>query len=91
MVPNIAIMLQLQHTLGDNTISEPSATVCATPEEWNPAAPSNLMSFPGDEEMLLIRQGPGDVEVVAAPKEIKLRILYCYRSAFLCRRYYSWF
>ena len=24
-----------------------------------PAAPSNLMSFPGDEEMLLIWQGPG--------------------------------
>ena len=44
---------------GDNTISEPSATVCATPEEWMPAAPSNLMSFPGDEEMLLIWQGPG--------------------------------
>ena len=44
---------------GDNTISEPSATVCATPEEWMPAAPSNLMSFPGDEEMLLIWQAPG--------------------------------
>ena len=44
---------------GDNTISEPSATVCATPQEWMPAAPSNLMSFPGDEEMLLIWQGPG--------------------------------
>ena len=44
---------------GDNAISGPSATVCATPEVWAPAAPSNLMSFPGDEEMLLIWQAPG--------------------------------
>ena len=44
---------------GDNAISAPSATLCATPEEWVAAAPSNLMSFPGDEEMLLVWQGPG--------------------------------
>ena len=44
---------------GDNAVSVPSETLCATPEEWIAAAPSNLMSFPGDEEMLLIWQGPG--------------------------------
>ena len=44
---------------GDNAISAPSANLCATPEEWVAAAPSNLMSFPGDEEMLLVWQGPG--------------------------------
>ena len=36
-----------------------SATVCATPESWEPAAPSDLLSFPGDEEMLLVWQSPG--------------------------------
>tara|TARA_B110000438_G_scaffold4089_1_gene4110 strand:- start:1686 stop:5363 length:3678 start_codon:yes stop_codon:yes gene_type:complete len=46
-------------TNGTNAISAPSATLCATPEEWVAAAPSNLMSFPGDEEMLLVWQGPG--------------------------------
>ena len=46
-------------TAGDNAISAASETVCATPEEWTAAAPSNLMSFPGDEEMLLLWQGPG--------------------------------
>ena len=46
-------------TAGDNAISAASETVCATPEEWTAAAPSNLMSFPGDEEMLLIWQSPG--------------------------------
>ena len=46
-------------TTGNNAISGASETLCATPEEWAAAAPSNLMSFPGDEEMLLIWQGPG--------------------------------
>ena len=46
-------------TAGDNAISAASEVLCATPEEWVAAAPSNLMSFPGDEEMLLIWQGPG--------------------------------
>jgi hypothetical protein len=36
-----------------------SATVCATPEFWEPVAPSDLLSFPGDEEMLLVWQSPG--------------------------------
>ena len=44
---------------GNNAISPASDVVCATPEQWVAAAPSNLMSFPGDEEMLLIWQGPG--------------------------------
>ena len=52
-------MYKRQTYEGDNAVSVPSETLCATPEEWTAAAPSNLMSFPGDEEMLLIWQGPG--------------------------------
>jgi len=44
---------------GAETISGASSTVCGTPQEWVAEAPSNLMSFPGDEEVLLIWQGPG--------------------------------
>ena len=39
--------------------SEASNIVCGTPQEWVAEAPSNLMTFPGDEEVLLIWQGPG--------------------------------
>ena len=44
---------------GVETVSEASNIACGTPEEWVAAAPSNLMSFPADEEVLLIWQGPG--------------------------------
>ena len=44
---------------GIETVSEASNIVCGTPQEWVADAPSNLMSFPGDEEVLLIWQGPG--------------------------------
>ena len=44
---------------GTETISDASATVCGTPQEWVAEAPANLMTFPGDEEVLLIWQGPG--------------------------------
>ena len=46
-------------TNGTEAFSAASETLCATPEEWVAVAPSNLMSFPGDEEMLLVWQGPG--------------------------------
>ena len=44
---------------GTDTESVPSATASGTPEAWLAVAPTNLLSFPGDEEMLLIWQGPG--------------------------------
>ncbi len=44
---------------GVETVSETSNVACGTPEEWVAAGPSNLMSFPADEEVLLIWQGPG--------------------------------
>ena len=44
---------------GVETVSESSNISCGTPEEWIAEAPANLMTFPGDEEVLLIWQGPG--------------------------------
>ena len=44
---------------GTETVSESSNIACGTPAEWVAAAPSNLMSFPGDEEVLLMWQAPG--------------------------------
>ena len=44
---------------GTDIESVPSATASGTPEAWLAVAPTNLLSFPGDEEMLLIWQGPG--------------------------------
>ena len=44
---------------GTETESSPSAAASGTPEAWLAVAPTNLLSFPGDEEMLLIWQGPG--------------------------------
>ncbi|HIB31538.1 MAG TPA: hypothetical protein EYO45_00285, partial [Candidatus Marinimicrobia bacterium] len=39
--------------------SDPTEQVCGTPADWVAEAPSNLMSFPGDEEMVLVWQAPG--------------------------------
>ena len=44
---------------GTDTESSPSVSVAGTPEAWQAVAPTSLLSFPGDEEMLLIWQGPG--------------------------------
>ena len=44
---------------GIETESAVSLTVSGTPEPWVAAAPTNLVSFPGDEEMLLVWQGAG--------------------------------
>ena len=39
--------------------SDPTEQACGTPSEWVAEAPSNLMSFPGDEEMVLVWMAPG--------------------------------
>ncbi len=40
-------------------MSDPTGQACGTPAGWDAEAPSNLMSFPGDEEMVLIWMAPG--------------------------------
>ena len=39
--------------------SDPTEQACGTPADWVAEAPSNLMSFPGDEEMVLVWMAPG--------------------------------
>jgi len=39
--------------------SDPTEDACGTPSAWVAEAPTNLMSFPGDEEMVLVWQAPG--------------------------------
>jgi hypothetical protein len=40
-------------------MSDPTEDACGTPSDWVAEAPTNLMSFAGDEEMVLVWQAPG--------------------------------
>ena len=40
-------------------MSDPTEDACGTPSAWVAEAPTNLMSFAGDEEMVLVWQAPG--------------------------------
>ena len=43
----------------EGTSSLPTAEVCATPSPWTAEPPSNLLSFPGDEQVTLLWMPPG--------------------------------
>ena len=43
----------------EGTSSIPTSEVCATPSPWTAEPPSNLLSFPGDEQMTLLWMPPG--------------------------------
>jgi len=43
----------------EGTSSIPTTEVCATPSPWTADPPSNLLSFPGDEQMTLLWMPPG--------------------------------
>lgn len=43
----------------EGTSSVPTADACATPSPWTAEPPSNLLSFPGDEQMTLLWMPPG--------------------------------
>ena len=43
----------------EGTSSLPTSEICATPSPWTAEPPSNLLSFPGDEQMTLLWMPPG--------------------------------